>query len=316
MNLQDKIKEAEQTLKLASEMSEYYYHKPLLLCYSGGKDSDIMLDIARHCLKPSQFEVMNSHTTIDAPETVYYIRKVFKELEAEGIKTSIKFPVFKGERTSMWKLIVYNLTPPTRLNRYCCRVLKEVTVNDRMIAVGVRSAESKNREGRNTFQTWGKNKSEGEYRSTAHTFAMFKLDKLGREDTHECEMIRASKENKKVVVNPVYTFLDSEVWEYIRTKELEINPLYKNGCSRVGCIGCPFGGDKQQKQQFAQYPKYKENYIKAFDRMLEERKRKNLPFTRYEFKNGEEVMRWWLGENPKQIRMEDIFEEMKGNENE
>ena len=41
--------------------------------------------------------------------------------------------------------------------------------------------------------------------------------------------------------------------------------------------------------------------------MLEERKRKGLPFRRYTFKNGEEVMRWWLGENPNQVRIEDIL---------
>ena len=46
MELEIKIKEAERTLKLAAEMSEYYYHKPLIVCYSGGKDSDVMLDIA------------------------------------------------------------------------------------------------------------------------------------------------------------------------------------------------------------------------------------------------------------------------------
>lgn len=105
MELEIKIKEAERTLKLAADMSEYYYHKPLIICYSGGKDSDVMLDIAKKCLKPSQFEVLNSHTTVDAPETVYHIRAVFKDLEDQGIKTTVKMPMFKGERTSMWKLI-------------------------------------------------------------------------------------------------------------------------------------------------------------------------------------------------------------------
>lgn len=316
MNLQDKIKEAERTLKLAADMSDYYYHKPLIICYSGGKDSDVMLDIAKRCLKSSQFEVLNSHTTVDAPETVYYIRKVFKRLESEGIKTEVRLPRFKGELTSMWKLIVYNLNPPTRLNRYCCRLLKEVSAPNRMIAVGVREAESKNREGRDSFQTWGGNKNEGEYRSTAHIYAMFKLDQYGGEDAYQCEMIKASKANEKVVVNPIYRFSDSDIWEYIKVNNIEINPLYAKGFNRIGCIGCPMGDTKNQTIQFARYPKYKRLYIKAFDRMLVERKKKGLPFRKYEFKNGEEVMRWWLGENPKQVRIEDIMEDMKGNENE
>ena len=77
--LEEKIKRSKEILKLASEMSKYYYHKPLIITYSGGKDSDVMLQLARECLGKGYFEVLNSHTTIDAPETVYYIRDKFKE---------------------------------------------------------------------------------------------------------------------------------------------------------------------------------------------------------------------------------------------
>lgn len=49
--LEEKIKEAEKTLKLAAAMSRDYYHEPLIICYSGGKDSDVLLDIAIKCLK-------------------------------------------------------------------------------------------------------------------------------------------------------------------------------------------------------------------------------------------------------------------------
>lgn len=180
MTLDDKIKAAERTLKTAAEMSAYYYNAPLIICYSGGKDSDVLLDIAKHCLKPNDFELLNNHTTIDAPETVYHIRDVFKACEAQGIKTEIRLPRDKdGKLTSMFDLIVYNLTPPTRLNRYCCRVLKEVSFTDRMAAFGVRAGESKNREGRGEFGTWETKKADAEYRTTAHTFAMFQIDKIG-----------------------------------------------------------------------------------------------------------------------------------------
>nr|DAU71924.1 MAG TPA: hypothetical protein [Caudoviricetes sp.] len=38
-------------------------------------------------------------------------------------------------------------------------------------------------------------------------------------------------------------------------------------------------------------------YVRAFDRMVEKRKTDGLPT---EWKNGEEVMRWWLNDNPKE----------------
>lgn len=105
MNLDDKIKEAKRTLRLAADMSAYYYQKPLIICYSGGKDSDVLLDLAKRCLKTDEFEVLNAHTTVDAPETVYHIRDVFQECEKQGIKTTIKMPTYKGQPTSMWRLI-------------------------------------------------------------------------------------------------------------------------------------------------------------------------------------------------------------------
>lgn len=113
------------------------------------------------------------------------------------------------------------------------------------------------------------------------------------------------QKNNDAICNPIYHFTESDIWEYIREFDVLTNPLYSKGFRRVGCIGCPMGGAKQQYREFNEYPKYKQNYIKAFSRMNEHRKEKNLKA----WKNGEEVMRWWLGENINQVRIEDILEE-------
>ncbi len=46
---------------MASEMSLHHYGKPLVCTYSGGKDSDVMLELFKRSGIP--FEVHNSHTT-------------------------------------------------------------------------------------------------------------------------------------------------------------------------------------------------------------------------------------------------------------
>ena len=307
MSLQDKIKDTEVTLKLASEMSEHYYHKPLVICYSGGKDSDVMLNIAKKCLKPDEFEVVNSHTTVDAPETVYHIRDTFKALSEEGIKTSILMPRYKGEPTSMWKLIEIKGMPPTRIVRYCCQVLKETSIPNRVIAVGVREDESNGRKGRDSFAFREKRKKLGaEYRSTQHTYAMFRLDQVGGEEAYQCEIIKACKKNKDIIVNPIYKFTESDIWEYVRTFEVPMNPLYAKGYKRVGCIGCPMGGRWHQLQEFANYPKDKENYIRAFERMA---RQNDVKGKEKNFASGEEWFEWWIGGNPKQIKIEDLGKE-------
>lgn len=87
--LQEKINKSYEALKLGGAISKTYYHAPLIITYSGGKDSDVMLQLARECMKPDEYEVLNSHTTVDAPTTVYHIREVFKELNEAGVKTTI-----------------------------------------------------------------------------------------------------------------------------------------------------------------------------------------------------------------------------------
>lgn len=48
------------------------------------------------------------------------------------------------------------------------------------------------------------------------------------------------------------------------------------------------------KREFGLYPKFYENYIKTFDRMIAERKRRGMG-TPDVWSDGEAVMQWWLG---------------------
>ena len=143
-------------MKLASEMSMEYYNAPLIITYSGGKDSDVMLHLAETTLEPHEYEVLNSHTTVDAPETVYHIRNTFDRLKRHGIKTSIDYHIGEdGKPVTMWKLIASKLMPPTRVVRYCCQVLKESGTPNRIASLGVREAESAKRQGSDIFAVRG-----------------------------------------------------------------------------------------------------------------------------------------------------------------
>ena len=137
-------------------MSREYYGKPLIVTYSGGKDSDVMLRLAQTTLSPDDFEVFNSHTTVDAPETVYHIRDTFKTLNKHGIKTTIDYHIDEnGKPETMWSLIPKRLMPPTRVVRYCCSVLKEAGTPNRVASLGVREQESSKRAGRQIFGVRG-----------------------------------------------------------------------------------------------------------------------------------------------------------------
>lgn len=80
----DNEQRAIELIKMASNMSMRYYGQPIVCTYSGGKDSDVLVELFLR--SGVDFEVHNSHTTADAPQTVYHIRNKFKELEEKGDK--------------------------------------------------------------------------------------------------------------------------------------------------------------------------------------------------------------------------------------
>ena len=139
----DKEQTAIERLRQAAELSEFYYQKPLMLTYSGGKDSEVCLELAKRA--GIAFEVIHSITTADAPETVRHVRQKFHELELAGVQCTIHRPRYKGQPTSMWNLIPQKGFPPIRTHRYCCQVLKEGATPHRMVVIGVRRDESMTR---------------------------------------------------------------------------------------------------------------------------------------------------------------------------
>lgn len=274
----DLEKVAIMRLREGAEISKYYYNKPLLLCYSGGKDSDVILDLA---IKSGvEFELQHSHTTADSPETVYHIRKKFKKLETKGIKCIINMPRYKDKPTSMWSLIPLKGMPPTRLIRYCCAILKETAGANRAIVTGVRRAESVKRQSRGILETYTSNKSNRII--------------LNNDNDDKRQIIERCQLQGKIIVNPICDWSDDDVKEYIQQEHITLNPLYSCGFSRVGCIGCPMAG-KKRFAEFARYPKHRDLYIRAFDRMLEVRKQAGL--TTNTWQSGIDVYHWWMEDN-------------------
>ena len=154
--LTKKVDRAIKLIQSASKIAADNGCKEIEVCYSGGKDSDVLLHLAESCLNPSDFEVLNSHTTVDAPETVYHIRDTLKRINQKGVKSTIDYHEDEnGHRTTMWNLIPEKLMPPTRIVRYCCAVLKESGTPNKLAALGVRGAESSKRQGRNVFGVRG-----------------------------------------------------------------------------------------------------------------------------------------------------------------
>lgn len=257
-------------------MSLHHYGQPLVCTYSGGKDSDVMLELFKRSGEP--FEVHNSHTTVDAPPTVYHIRQKFKELELQGIKANIEMPAYKGKPVTMWTLIPQKKMPPSRLMRYCCSILKETGCANRFIATGVRWDESSKR------KEWGSISAPGVRIHATDEIMLMNDNDAKRKLMEQCEL------KGKMVVNPIIDWKHRDIWEFIRSEKIDYNQLYDCGYKRVGCIGCPMAS-KGRWKEFADFPTYRRAYIRAFDKMLEELKATGK---KPKWKTGTDVFLWWM----------------------
>lgn len=310
------LAESEKALRLAAEMSMTYYGNKLVVAYSGGKDSDVLIHLAESVLKPEQWEVINSHTSVDAPPTVKHIRETKKRLAKKGVEMTILIPKGKdGKQLNMAKLVWENGTPPTRRIRHCCRALKEPSTPNRICALGVRGSESVSRQGREVFATRGMvggvpRLSLAEFFSleqaeTAH------FDYLNNKDS-ACEhaLIKEMLNHSDTIVNPIYFWSDSEIWEYIRRENIKINPLYypPYNYKRVGCLLCPMASYAEKKKQEADFPGYKKLYIHIFDKMLKIRKERGLE-NRSAWATGEDVYNWWIEEYKHNVKGQISIEE-------
>ncbi len=288
MSLKELERKSVEILKSFEPVTEPYY-----LCYSGGKDSDVIRILAD--LAGVNHDIVHNHTTVDMPETVRYVR-------------SIPNVIFNYPDKSMWQLIVDKGMPPTRLVRYCCEKLKERGGKGRVKITGVRWAESKKRQSNaDVVKIIGKPKTTQKFADDIG--ADYKVTKqqgliLNDDNDESRRMVEHCYRTTSTMINPIVNWSDEDVWEFLKYYGCQSNPLYQCGFKRIGCIGCPMAG-KHRYTEFRLYPKYKNLYVKAFDRMLARSKELGKSY-KLDWQTGSDVFKWWMGEDYRQITFDEL----------
>jgi len=111
---------------------------------SGGKDSEV----TRHLVIRTGVKSERHHslTTVDAPQTIWHIRKYHPE-------TIIDIP-----EIPLMKMMIKKGIPPMRQRRWCCGEYKEKGGAGRTVITGIRSAESAKRAKRKMVEPCFKDK--------------------------------------------------------------------------------------------------------------------------------------------------------------
>ena len=131
-------KELEKKVEQAVKLLQVCYKvagEPLEVAYSGGKDSDVILELAK--MSGIKYRAIYKNTTIDPPGTIKHVLE-------NGVE--IRRP--KESFFSLMKKKGF----PNRFNRFCCGVLKEYKILDNCV-IGIRRSESVKRSKRYTEPT-------------------------------------------------------------------------------------------------------------------------------------------------------------------
>lgn len=255
-SLQSKIKTSIETIQKAAKLAKNYTGKPLVVAFSGGKDSQTVYHLAEAA--GVDFEAVYSATTIDPPEVVRFIREHYP---------SVRFHV---PTMSFWQLVEKTRMLPNRRMRYCCSVLKEATHQGRVTLTGVRREESAKRAKRQILDI---NKKPRQF------------DEFERSEKIDVQCFGNGKE--KISVNPILDWTETDVWQYLdNVVNVRHCELYDQGRHRVGCLFCPMKSRKEIVDDMRRYPHQFERLKKTVAKIAE---------TSKVFPNDPKAfLEWWL----------------------
>jgi len=181
-----------------------------LASFSGGKDSQVVLDLCTRAIPPSEFQVIYSDTGYELPSSLALYEDVQKYYAKKF--PDLKFSVAKNHASVLeyWDKI----GTPTDTHRWCCSIMKTAPLY-------------------RTFKLSGTNKQ-----GKVLTFDGVRAEESQRRAAYQ----RTGKGKHTNIYNahPILNWNSSEIYLYLFKYELQINTAYRCGKARVGCLICPF----------------------------------------------------------------------------
>ena len=257
------INTAEKVEKSIMRLNEFAKETPsgrlAITAFSGGKDSLVAYMM---CIEAGiKFKAIYSPTSVDPPELINYIKNIFNPWAKKN-----NYPEVVFEKYNTWKSGPLKGKIKTMWSLISNRAIPPTRL------ARYCCDELKERTGEKgdviiTGVRWEESKS--------------------RSKRKMCNWYK-----EKLQVRPIVDWTEVEVWSYILENNIPYCKLYDEGWNRLGCIGCPLSSN--QKRELQAYPKYRENYIRAFNHMVEYRRNKDMRCDGWS--NGEEIMKWWIGD--------------------
>lgn len=224
----DLAKENNKTIYLNTKIDQF------IASFSGGKDSQVTLDLVSRVIPPDNFMVIYANTGMEIPPSLEIWEKTKKNYTE--LYPQLKFHLSQNpqkDTVELWE----KFGLPSRIHRWCCTVaktaplyrdLKHLNGNGKqpnvLVFEGVRAEESSKREA---------------------------YDRIGKQVKH----------NNVINARPIFSWSLTEIFLYLFSRNLAINQGYRYGLSRVGCIICPFSSDWNERIARKVYPEKMEPFL-------------------------------------------------------
>lgn len=210
-----------------------------VVAFSGGKDSQVILDLVTRVLPVETFKAVFQDTDMELPCTydiVSYTEEDYK----------YRFPNFKlhhakSERRALdlWK----QYGPPSRVNRWCCSVMKTTVFRRKMKELHDTNVQPK-----------------------VVVFEGVRADESVRRESYNRIGVNV-KHTNLINCRAIFRWNNSEIFLYLFSRDVELNPAYRMGLTRVGCGVCPFASDWSEYLIRRLYPEISKQYVAVIEEM-------------------------------------------------
>lgn len=187
----------------------------VLVSFSGGKDSQVVLDLACRVLPPSKFLVIYSNTGYELPTSL----SLYSEIKNYYTQRYPDLQFYTAENHKNVLQYWDELDTPSKVHRWCCAVMKTAPLYRLLKEIHGTGKQP------NVLAFEGVRAEESSKRAT--------YSRIGK----------GVKHNNVVNVRPIFEWTTTEVWLYILFNNMPINVAYRKGLNRVGCVICPLSSE-------------------------------------------------------------------------
>ena len=188
-----------------------------LASFSGGKDSQVVLDLCTRAIPPQDFEVIYSDTGYELPPSLSMYQEITEYYQS--LYPELKFSVAKNHASvlSYWDKI----GTPSDTHRWCCAVMK-------------------------TGPLYRMLKTEDNKQAKVLTFDGVRAEESTRRSGYN-RIGKGVKHDTVINARPILLWNTTEIFLYLFKYSLPINPAYRQGMTRVGCLVCPFANEWNER---------------------------------------------------------------------